>query len=322
MPARSGLFVAMAALSTASLALGEAPEIKLKRDDANHTLTVTIGGAKALEYHYAPDHFLPYFHPLLSPSGKELTVKLTKPYPHHRSVWFADKVQLDGHPAVNFYAAYYKPKQGAPHRIRHERFAACDVHDGVAVLQMQLIWELESKTPVLNETRDIRIKPLGGGEWFMDVRFRVAADYGDVHVVSDATHYAWPYVRMHPQFSVQKGGRLVNSEGGINQKGTHNQIATWCDYTNTIDGATEGLAFLSHSENGHPHRWLTRDYGCFGPRRPDAQSGKRFTLTKGAALTMRVGILIHKADAKSAKIAERYQQYLDGPLSLLPSPRR
>ncbi|MFW6161730.1 MAG: DUF6807 family protein [Planctomycetota bacterium] len=301
-------------LASALAPAGQADEIELNRDDAEHVLTVSIDGKMALAYHYDPDHFLPYFHPVLSPSGKKLTVRLTKPYPHHRSFWVADRVQLDGHPAVNFYAAYYKNK----HRIRHDDFTTCKVEDGVAVLGMKLLWELNRQTPVLAETRDLRIKPLGDGEWFMDLRFTVAADYGDVHFVSDAVHYAWPYIRMHPQFSVKEGGRLVNSEGGVNQKGTHNKVARWCDYSNTIDGVTEGLAFFSHSENAHPHRWLTRDYGCFGPRRPDIRSGKRFTLKKGDALTMRVGILVHKGDAKVAQIPEQYQAYLDGPLSLLP----
>jgi len=313
----AAMFVSVGLVVCAVAGAGQTGKIELNRDDANHLLSIAIGGKKALEYHYAPDHFLPYFHPVLSPSGKELTVKLTQPYPHHRSFWIADRVQLDGHPAVNFYAAYYKPKQGAPHRIRHEKFLACKVEDGVAVLGMELIWELESETPVLRETRDIRIKGLGDGQWFMDLRFRVAADYGDVHFVSDNTHYAWPYVRMHPQFSVQRGGTLINSEGGAAQKGTHNKVARWCDYVNTIGGVTEGLAIFSHSENGHPHRWLTRDYGCFGPRRPDAQSGKKFTLKKGEALTMRVGVLVHSGDTKTARIAERYQEYLDGPLSLV-----
>ena len=301
----------------ASVLSAPAAEIELNRDDANHVLAISIAGKKALEYHYAPDHFLPYLHPVLSPSGKELTVKLTEPYPHHRSFWIADNVQLDGHPGVNFYAAYYKPKKGEPHRIRHDKFVEAKAEGEVAILKMELIWELESKTPVLKETRDIRIKGLGDGQWFMDLRFRVAADYGDVRVISDWVHYAWPYLRMHPQFSVQKGGTLVSSEGGVNQKATNGKVATWVDYTNTLEGKTEGLAIFSHSENGHPHKWLTRDYGCFGPRRPDAQSGKKFTIKKGEALTMRVGILVHSADVAAGKVAERYQQYVKGPLSLL-----
>ena len=294
--------------------LAGAATVQLQRADAEHRLTVLIDGKKILEYHYAPDHFLSYIHPLLSPSGKDLLVKLTKPYPHHRSFWFTDFVELEGHKAVNFYSEHYRNQS----RIRHDKFTAEAADKTGATLKMELLWEQDKKIPVLKETRHMRIVPLDGGQYFLDVRFTVAADYGNVRFASDATHYAWPYLRMHPQFSVAKGGTLVNSEGGVNQKGTHNRVAKWCDYTNTIDGATEGIAFFSHSENEHPHRWLTRDYGCFGPRRVDAKSGnKKFVLKKGETLTMRVGILVHTGNVKDAAIAKRYDQYIKGELSKL-----
>lgn len=305
----------LAAFLGAQVVAGAAT-LKLDRDDAKHHFTISLGEQKLLEYHYAPDHFLTYFHPLLSPSGKSLLLRLAAPphkYPHHRSFWFTDKVQLDGHPAVNFYAAHY----GNKHRIRHVEFHKFATDAKGAIIHEELLWELNKKTPVLNERRNIRIVPLDGGEYLIDIRFTVTAAYGDVHFVGDASHYAWPYLRMHPQFSVEQGGRLVNSAGGVNQKGTHNQAAKWCDYTNTVDGKTEGLAIFSHSENEHPHRWLTRDYGCFGPRRPDAKSGKRFTLKKGESLRRRVGILVHSGDEKSGKVAERYEQYIKGQLSEL-----
>lgn len=296
---------------TVTAAYGAA--VQIERDDAKHQLTISARGKKILEYHYALDHFLTYFYPVLSPSGKKLTVRIPKPYPHHRSVWFTDKVQLDGHPAVNFYAAYYKNK----HRIRHDEFLTLETDDQGAVIKERLVWEMNNKTPVLDERRNVRIVPLEDGAYFMDIRFTVTAAHGDVHVVSDATHYAWPYVRMHPQFSVKQGGRLINSEGGLNQKGTHGKVATWCDYSNTVDGTTEGLAIFSHTENAQPHRWLTRDYGCFGPRRTDARSGKKFTIKKGDSLTRRVGILVHNGNEKAGRVAERYQQYIEGKLTTL-----
>jgi len=300
------------------VSLAHSSEIALQRGDAKQELTVLIDQKPAVIYCYSPDHFLPYFYPILSPSGKELTVKLTNPYPHHRSFWFADRVQLDGQRVTDFYNAYYPPKKGTGDRIRHGRFIEAKVDPGVAILKMELLWELDKEKPVLREVRDVRVLPLENGEYFMDVRFTVTADYGDVKFLSDAAHYAWPYIRMHPQFSVDKGGTLMNSEGGAKQAGTHNQAAKWCDYTNTIEGKTEGLAFFSHAENEHPHRWLTRDYGTFGPRRADDKSGKPFTLKRGESLRMRIGVLVHNGDAKEAKVAERYEEYVKGKLSLLP----
>jgi len=302
----------------AAAALAGAATVSLKNDEARHRLEVAIDGRLAVAYNYGPDHFLPHFYPVNSPSGKSLTVELTKPYPHHRSFWFADKVQLEGERAVNFYAAYYEFLKGRRDRIRHDRFPEMKAEGESARLGMRLVWEMHGGKPVLEETRQVAIKAIGDGEWFMDIRFIVTAAFGNVHFVSDAVHYAWPYIRIHPRFSVKQGGRLVNSEGGVSQKGTHGKVARWCDYSNTVEGTTEGLAFFSHPENEHPHRWLTRDYGCFGPRRPDARSGKRFTLVKGQSMSMRVGVLVHRGDLEGGKVAERYRLYAEGPLSLLP----
>jgi hypothetical protein len=309
--------VVLSAAACAVCCCGQAAQVELKRDDEKHELAVLIDQRAALVYHSEPDHFLPYFHPVNSPSGKELTVRLTNPYPHHRSFWFTDRVQLEGQKVTDFYNAYYSYKGGKGHHIRHDELLEASATGETAKLRMRLMWEIDKDTPVLEEIRDMVLLALGDGEWFLDIRFTVTAAYGDVHWVSDATHYAWPYIRMHPQFSVQKGGNLVNSEGGVKQAGTNNKVARWCDYSNTIDGKTEGLAFFSHAENEHSHRWLTRDYGCFGPRRIDARSGKRFTLKKGESMTRRVGILVHNGDVNGGKVAERYEEYIKGKLSLL-----
>jgi hypothetical protein len=69
---------------------------------------------------------------------------------------------------------------------------------------------------------------------------------------------------------------------------------------------------FSHPANEQPHAWLTRDYGCFGPRRADAKSGKPFTLKKGETLQTRVGVLVHQGDVKTGQVAERYQTYAAG----------
>ncbi|MBM4037855.1 MAG: hypothetical protein FJ290_05010 [Planctomycetes bacterium] len=309
-----------AALLAASV-LASAAQVELKRDDAKHQLAVLADGKVALVYNFEPESFLPYFYPLNSPSGKELTVKLVaKEFPHHRTFWFADTVQLEGEKgAASFYNAYYSFKDGKGPRIRHAKSTAEKAEGNAATLGMELLWELAADKPVLREVRDARFLALENGEWFLDIRFTVTAEWGDVHFRSDAAHYAWPYIRIHPQFSVRDGGGvLVNSEGGLKQAGTHGKVATWCDYTNTIEGKTEGLAFFSHAENEHPHTWLTRDYGTFGPRRADPKNGKPFTLKKGESLTMRVGVLVHNGDAKEGKVAERYEDYVKGKLSLLP----
>ena len=292
------------------------PRIGLERDDAKGRLVVRIDGKEALVYNYGMDLDLPHYFPVRSPGGKSMTVQHPTPYPHHRSFWFADKVRLGGKREVNFYACLYTrqkkndPKSPLRDRVRHVEFLPEGSTGGRPVIRTRLLWEMDRKTPVLDELREMRVAPLGEGEYLLDVKFTVTAAFGNVTFTSDWVHYAWPYVRMNSQFAVDGGGTITNSEGQVNQKQTNGKPARWIDYSNTVDGETAGLAIFSHTDNRQPHKWLTRDYGCFGPRRVDVRSGKRFTLEKGQSLVRRVGILVHRGDVKTGKVAQRYKQYV------------
>lgn len=316
-----------------------AARIELKNNEQQGTLQVLLGGKEAFVYQYGHVD-MPHLYPVQSPSGKLLTVQKTEPYPHHRSVWFGDTVQLEGQPQASFYAPLYTqvdkkdPQSPYRDRIRHVKFLATEVKDGQANLEMQLIWEANlGQVPVMDERRQMRVVPLGRGEYFLDCKFTVTSAYGDVTFRSDAVHYAWPFVRMHPQFAVErtriekgagekgkdktvteKGtGTITNSEGEINGKATCMKVARWVDFSATVEGVTEGLAMFSNPQ-APPPKFFTRDYGTFGPRRPDEQSGKPFVLKKGDSLTQRVGLLIHTGDVKGGRVAERYQQFAEGKL--------
>ena len=308
------------ALWSSGALAAEPARIELKTDDAQGLFQVLIDGREAFVYQYGPQVDLPHYYPVRSPSGKLLTIEQTDPYPHHRSVWFADTVELAGKRKASFYNALYSrvdpkdPKSPFRDRVRHVEFLPPAVQDNEAKLGMKLVWEMDLNVPVLDEQRQMRIKALEGGEYFVDLTFTLTASYGDVRFVSDTAHYAWPYVRIHPQFSGDQGGKLINSEGGAGQKETHNQPAHWIDYSNAVEGQTEGLAIFSHSDNPYPHRWLTREYGTFGPRRADDRNGKPFVVGKSESLQQRVGILVHKGDVQSGRVAQRYQQYLEGKL--------
>ena len=306
--------LAAATCSAARRRLPARPRVEVKNDEEAGLLDARIGGRTAFTFHYGPGVDLPHLVPR-SPSGKALTVVRTKPYPHHRSLWFADTVQLAGKRKVSFYNAFYSridkkdPNSPFNDRIRVVEISPGHVRGRTDGIRMRLLWEMDRGTPVLDEERVVRVVVLGEGQYLLDMTFTLTARYGDVAFVSDAVHYAWPYVRMHPTFSVQQGGTMTSSAGGVNQKATHGKAARWIDYTNTVEGVTEGLALFTDPTAKQPPKWLTRDYGTFGPRRIDARSGKRFTLAKGESLSTRVGLFVHRGDVKAAKVAERYEQY-------------
>jgi hypothetical protein len=294
-----------------------APEVQLQRDDAVGRLTVLIDGREMLAYQYASSHDMPYYWPLRSPSGKLLSVEQAEPYPHHRSLWIADHVQAEAGPAVDFYHSwknYRIAKQadsGYRHCIRHQRFGTVRAQGQRARVESELQWMVDATQPVLNEHRKLHVTALGEGEYFLDLEWQLSPTSAAVTFQSDQVHYAWPYLRVHPQFNGEHGGTLVNDTGQIGQAETDGKIARWIDYSNTVDGQTEGVALMVYPEQ-QPRKWLTRAYGTFGPRRPDAFSGTRFMLRGGERLSGRVGILCHRGDANSGRVAQRYQQFIEG----------
>ena len=325
----AALSIAWTALFTCPAAAEDKPAIqsrvKLVPDDAKGQLCVMIDGREAVVYRHGPNVDLAHYYPVRSPSGKSMTVQKTDPFPHHRSFWFGDRVRLAGQKRdkkrdASFYAPLYSqvdkkdPKSPFRDRVRHLEFVPGKLSKDQAEIGMKLVWEMDLKTPVMDEDRKMRIVALERGQYFLDVTFTVTAAHGDVTFTSDWVHYAWPYIRMNQEFSVQGGGTIINSEGGKNQKETNGKEARWVDYYSTVEGETEGLAFFSHPDNPQPHKWLTRDYGCFGPRRIDAKSGTKFTLKKGESLVRRIGVLVHRGDTKTAKVAEQYERYAKGEL--------
>jgi hypothetical protein len=319
---RKSLFLSLMilVLDAGLLLAGVAPEIiTLKREDASGTLTVLIAGREAFVYRYGLALDLPHIWPLNTPSGRDLLVEKTEPYPHHRSFWFADSVKLDGGRDVSVYNGLYTGTKKSDtayeppfkDHIRHVAFDRCEAKGDRAEIVERLVWEMDNTVPVLDEVRRTTVHTLGGGEYLLDITEELVSKYGDVTVVSDEVHYAWPFLRLNTKFSGTNGGVLLSDTGARGEKETNLNVARWIDYSNALDGLAEGVAIFQWPD-GQDHKWLTREYGCFGPRRPDAVSGKPFVLVKGMSVRQRVGVLVHSGDVSTGRIAERYKDYIGG----------
>ncbi len=297
--------------------------VRLEVDKEKFQLKALTGDRELFVYNYADTWELPHFFPLNTPSGKNLLVQKTEPYPHHRSFWVSDTVERDGVKG-DIYNAYYSgvktsPKQHKPPfntRSRHESFSDISQSSAGKTISYEekLVWETsatETAYPLLNELRVVKVHELEDGNYLLDFAFTLVADYGDVRFISDAVHYSWPYLRINSQFSGEGGGTITSDTGTTGQKATNLLSHRWIDYSNTVDGETEGVAMFQITD-GEPRKWLTREYGTFGPRRPDLQSGKPFTLSEGESLKQRVGIYVHRGDVESGQVAEVYKRYTAG----------
>ncbi len=311
------IIVLAAGLQPASLA-AESSSIQLQNNDKTGQLHVLIEGREIFTYQYTSWLDLPHIFPMLSPSGKNLLVQQNEPYPHHRAFYFGDTVRFKGNRQVSIYNALYSGQSigtnayGPPYldHIRHVEFVRLEIEDKRAVIEANLKWEMDGSIPILDEKRHMVVHPLEDGEYFIDITYTLTAAYGDVEFVSDDVHYAWPFLRIHPKFSGQNGGTIISDNGAQGEEATNMKVALWVDYSNTVEGVTEGVAVFQKPD-GHDHRWLTREYGIFGPRRPDNISGKPFVLTRGESLKQHAGILVHRGNASSGKVSATYQNYIN-----------
>jgi hypothetical protein len=312
---RSCILIAWCLLCATTVAGGAT--VDLQRDDTAGKLTITVDGREVLAYQYAAGEALPHYWPVRSPSGQLLTDQVPDPYPHHRSLWIADHLQAADAPAVDFYHCWKnyrvagQAESGFKHMIRHEEFDELQAQGHRATVTAKLRWVLDQTRPIIDERRTLRFIALDDGQYLVDLAWELRPSKAAVKFVSDSVHYAWPYVRMHPRFSGSQGGTITNDREMTGEAATNGQVAKWIDYSNTVEGTTEGLTIFLWPD-GQTHRWLTREYGTFGPRRADEFSGTGFTLQPGESLHGRVGLLIHRGDVASGQVARRYQQYLEG----------
>ncbi len=305
-----------------------AAPVRVDIDETTSNLTVSIGEQTAFVYRFDESLDLPHFDPFNSASGRAMTVKITEPYPHHRSFWVADEgILLEGRPErVGIYNALYSgvidksksPYPVAPYarRVKHVEFTNVSVDGDEAGFDEKLTW-FDGETPLLDELRRYRVVSLGEGEYFLDFSFRLRATYGNLSIRRDSSHYAIPYIRMNDHFNVQEGGgQIVNDQGGRQQAETDGKFASWVDYHAPLpDGSGfEGIACFIHPSKRPPHLWLTRDYGTWGPRGSEGHHATTFEIPRGEHYDQRVGLLIHRGDARTGDVAKRYARYSDGDL--------
>jgi hypothetical protein len=289
---------------------GAAPRIELVDDAGAGALSFRIGGEEAFAYRYGPEWAIPHVWPLNAPSGRSLLVQRTEPFPHHRSLWIVDRVQLAGGPDTDYYHEWKNlvdpgdPAVGHHSFLRHDGFELLRESAGGAEAVARLSWIARGE-PVLDQVLRLRLEPAGetlADGYLLHLDWSLTAAHGEVRFLSDWVHYAWPFLRMDPAYSGEQGGTIVDDQGRRGQEATNAQYAAWVDYSNTVDGRTEGLAVIPPAD-GRPRKWLTREYGTFGPRRPDEWSGTGFTLARGETLAGSVVIFVHPGDAAAAGVA-------------------
>lgn len=293
-------------LAFALVLLPACQQLTIDGSAASERVLVAAGDQTLIGWQYGAEWAMPHWFPLRTPAGRELLVQQAEPFPHHRAMWIADKVQLGDGPVVDFY--HGQPKALVP-RIRSDRTLTATSEDARSVVLVGAQQWVAGDATFLDDERRLRVRLLDDGQALIDLEWTLRASHGPVTFHSDWIHYAWPYLRLHPRFSQQGGAAVVDDCGRRGIEAIHGQYANWVDCSATIDGVTEGVAIFV-PQDGEWHKWLVRDYGCIGPRRPDAQSGVKFMLAKDEEMRGRVRLFVHRGDAVTGNVAARYREYV------------
>jgi hypothetical protein len=304
------LLASSIAISSAEDALPVAAEMREDR------IVVIVAGKEFTAYQFGKQHKYPFFHPVNGPtSGETVTTWDQEPYPHHSSLYLSlDNVRS----ASVRHANYWQPRNNLStgHILsRNPEIIAQDGHR--VVLRDRTEWTVPAHdTHQISDTRTITISAPSPNIRIMDFRFDITPEK-DLEV--GQTGHSFFSARMRSELAVgceRLGkawahlgtGTMVNSLGGINEKGTREQPAEWCAAYGKNGEHTEGLAIIQHSGNPmYPAKWFIRDYGFLSPT-PFAFDGKT-SLKGGETYTFQYRVVVFTGDHESADIAGWHKDF-------------
>ncbi len=252
-------------------------------------------GVEITRYHFGAGLERPFLFPLIGPSGRSLT-RMGHPrdpesHSHHNSVWLSH-VDVGG---VDFWS---DKRLGI---VRHKRVVKYEDEGEKSYVVAENEWVDKDGKVLLNEARQVSVMLLEGKEWLLIIDSTFAAK--DKAVTLGKTPFGFIGVRMAKTIGVNDGGgRIRNSEGGVNEKEVFWKQARWVDYSGAIEnGKIEGITLFDHPGNpNHPSNFHVRNDGWMGASLN--LEGPR-EITPDKPLHLRYGLYIH-SDMESADAIE------------------
>jgi hypothetical protein len=230
---------------------------------------------------------------------------------HHNSVWISHN-DLNG---LDFWGD--RPaKRGRIVTVEIPREGYADGDEAASMRQINHWLKAEDDSVQLIELRRTEVRPLDGARsWFLIVDLELSPPKGRTAMFG-ATGFGLLAVRVARSLGVHDGGgRLLNSEGQVNEKAMFRLPARWCDYSGRITNAENGLAgitLMNHPMNPrHPTAFHVRDDGWMGAC---LSLEEPLELADGAKLRLRYGLWVHDGRPEQAEIELHWRRFRDLPV--------
>jgi len=255
----------------------------------------------------------PFLYPVLGPSGLPLT-RMGHPHDpathsHHNSIWISHH-DVQG-------ADFWADNGGT---IEITSISRLDDSETSASLDLKAIWKSKDGTVLLHENRRITLLALASDRWRIDIDTELAAPRDPVTLGS--TPFGFLGVRMAKSIGVlDGGGRILSSEGGVNEAGCFRKPARWVDYSGPVTTALdEGITLMDHPQNlHHPVEFHVRDDGWMGAATTFRAA---HTITPDQPLRLKHGLLVHSGLGDPAQIQRDWESFSQSAFDPFPTKRR
>jgi hypothetical protein len=230
---------------------------------------------------------------------------------HHNSVWVTHNMVNE----LDFWGDYAK-KQGRIVNVEVSREGYED-SDELAAMRMVNHWISEAdKSVQLIEVRRTEIRPLDGAKsWLMLIDLEFTPPKGKTATFG-ATGFGLVAVRMAKSIGViDGGGRILNSEGQLNEEQVFRKPARWCDYSGRITNDTDGFAgitLMNHPMNPHnPTAFHVRNDGWMGCC---LSLDTPVEVTEARKLRVRYALWVHDGVATQAQSEAQWKAFTELPV--------
>jgi hypothetical protein len=220
---------------------------------------------------------------------------------HHNSVWISH-VDVGG---VDFWS---DKRLGI---VRHKRIVEYADEGETSAIVAENEWVAADGAVLLAETRRMTVALLDSDEWLLVLDLTLNANAKAVTL--GKTPFGMIGVRMAKTLGVHDGGgRIRNSESGINEKEVLWKQARWVDYSGAIaDGVLEGVTLFDHPDNpNHPSYFHVRNDGWMGASL--TFDGPR-QIEPNVPLHLRYGLYIHAGMKPPAEIEACWKRFVQMP---------
>ncbi|MGI8605074.1 MAG: DUF6807 family protein [Verrucomicrobiales bacterium] len=256
----------------------------------------------------------PFWYPLAHSSGRSLT-RMGHPHDpithsHHNSVWISHQ-NVSG-------TSFWEDKQGANRpRIVQQKVeelwdggqgcGATVVNDWLAADEVG-----GGRALLMSERRRFAAQLAQGVDpaaaWWLLVDLEFSAP-SDKPVIFGVTAFGIIGVRLAKTMGVNDGGgRILNSEGGLNEPAVFRQPARWVDYSGPLaNETTGGVTLMDHPQNpGHPPPFHVRNDGWMGPC---LSFTAPLEIKPGSPLRLRYALFCHDSTLDREKIDSRWKEF-------------